>query len=121
MGAASNDPTYQEAVALYRTAVPENQASAAQLIADCDAPTAPSIPDGGSATMEVMVAGQAAVRDFVAAGEGYLACLSSVIDDEQRTPEQRNAAIAEHNRMVSGMEKTAADFNAQIRTFKERE
>jgi cyclophilin family peptidyl-prolyl cis-trans isomerase len=118
---ASDDPSYQEAVALYRTAVPENAASAAQLVADCDAPMAPPIPDGGTATIDVMVAGQGAVRDFVAAGETYLECLSDVIDDEQRTGEQRNAAIAEHNRMVAGMEKIAADFNAQIRTFKERE
>ena len=67
------------------------------------------------------MAGQASVKEFVAAGETYLACLAKIIDDQERTPEQRNAAIAEHNRMVSGMETLANDFNAQIRAFKARE
>ena len=116
-----SDPTYEEAVALYREAVPQDQGIAAQLVADCEAPAVPAIPDGSTATLEIMVAGQGAVRDFVAAGESYLACLSKVIDDEERSPEQRNVAIAEHNRMVAGMETLASDFNTQIRTFKARE
>jgi cyclophilin family peptidyl-prolyl cis-trans isomerase len=119
--ATSTDPGYDEAVALYRTAVPENEASAAQLIADCTAPPAPAVPDGDSATMEAMVAGQAAVRDFVAAGETYLECLAAIIDDEERPAEIRNTAVAEHNRTVTAMESLANDFNAQIRTFKARE
>ena len=118
--ASEDDPRYQEAVALYRTAVPENQASA-ELLAECTTPTPPPIPDGSTAALEAMVAGQAAVKEFVAAGETYLECLAKIIDDEERPPEQRNAAIAEHNRMVSGMETLANDFNAQIRTFKARE
>jgi cyclophilin family peptidyl-prolyl cis-trans isomerase len=118
--AGESEARYQEAVALYRTAVPENQASA-ELISECTAPTPPPIPDGTTATMEVMVAGQASVKEFVAAGETYLACLAQIIDNQERSPEQRNAAITEHNRMVSGMETLANDFNAQIRTFKARE
>ncbi len=68
-----------------------------------------------------MVAGQAAVKEFVAVGETYLECLAKIIDDEERAQEQRNAAIAEHNRMVSSMETLANDFNAQIRAFKARQ
>jgi hypothetical protein len=44
-----------------------------------------------------------------------------VIDDEDRAAEHRNAAIAEHNRMVAGMESIANDFNEQIRVFRARE
>ena len=76
------------------------------------------MPDGGAATTEQMLNGQKMVREFVAAGEVYLACLSRIIDDEERTPEDRNAAIAEHNRMVAGMEQSASDFNAQLRAFR---
>jgi cyclophilin family peptidyl-prolyl cis-trans isomerase len=114
------DPTYEEAVALYRQAVPENQQSAAQLVDDCVPPETPTVPDGSAATTEAMVATQAHVREFVGAGEIYLACLATVIDNEQRTAEDRNAAIGEHNRMVAAMEQIAEDFNAQIRVFKAR-
>lgn len=119
-GTQQTDPTYEDALTLYREAVPQAQGSAAQLIEECATPAAPAIPNGSTATMEVMVAGQAAVKDFVAGSETYLECLSKIIDDEARGPEQRNAAISEHNRMVAAMEKAAADFNAQIRTFKAR-
>jgi hypothetical protein len=68
--------------------------------------------------MEQMVAGQSQVKEFVAAGEVYLACLAKVIDNKERTADDRNAAIGEHNRMVSAMEQSASDFNAQIRAFK---
>jgi cyclophilin family peptidyl-prolyl cis-trans isomerase len=118
---ASSDPTAEEAAALYRAAVPENEASAAQLVADCDPPAVPAIPDAATATMQAMVAGQAAVREFVTAGETYLACLSGVIDDKERAAGHRNAAIAEHNRMVATMESTANAFNEQIRIFKARQ
>ena len=116
----NNDPTYEQAVALYREAAPENQQSAAQLVDDCEPPTPPPIPDGNQATLDEMKAGQTRVRDFVGAGGEYLKCLDQVADDENRPVEDRNAAIAEHNRLVGVMEKAAADFNAQIRAFKAR-
>ena len=116
----NGDPTYEQAVALYREAVPENQQSAAQLVDDCPPPSPPPIPDGSQATLDEMKAGQTRVREFVSSGDQYLACLDQVADDENRTVEDRNAAIVEHNRMVGVMEKTAADFNAQIRAFKAR-
>lgn len=116
-----SDPTYADAVALYDSAVPENQQSAAQLADDCVTPATPEVPNGTAATMEQMVAGQARVKEFVAAGEIYLACLAKVIDDKERGAEDRNAAIGEHNRMVSAMEQAAADFNAQIRAFKSKQ
>jgi hypothetical protein len=70
--------------------------------------------------MEEMVAGQARVREFVAGGNNYLGCLTKVIDDSERSAEDRNAAITEHNRTVAAMEETAAAFNEQIRKFKAR-
>jgi cyclophilin family peptidyl-prolyl cis-trans isomerase len=113
-----DDPTYADAVALYGNAVPENRQSAAQLADDCVSAPPPQIPDGAAATMEQMVAGQTQVKEFVAAGEVYLACLSKIIDDEERSAADRNAAIGEHNRMVAAMEQTASEFNAQLRAFK---
>jgi peptidyl-prolyl cis-trans isomerase B (cyclophilin B) len=115
-----SDASYAEALELYRNAVQDNPQSAARLADDCLAPTAPTIADGSSASMDDMLAGQGQVKQFVAAGDAYIACLAKIIESHERPPADRNAATAEHNRMVQAMEKTAADFNAQIRIFKGR-
>jgi hypothetical protein len=47
-------------------------------------------------------------------------CVDAVADDKARTTADRNAAIAEHNRMVGELERSAADFNDQLRAFKAR-
>jgi cyclophilin family peptidyl-prolyl cis-trans isomerase len=125
---AQSDPTYGDAVALYRSAVPEQAAvpssdaepSASQAIGDCKPPAAPEIPDGASASTEQMIAGQARVKAFVVDGQGYLKCIDAVADDKDRATIDRNAAIGEHNRMVGELERSAADFNDQLRSFKAR-
>src|SRR5262249_46129281 len=98
-----DDPTYAEALDLYRGAVEENQQSAAQIADDCVAPATPTLADGSTASKDEMLAGQGRVKQFVAAGDAYIACLAKIIDNVGRTPGDRNAATAEHNRMVSAM------------------
>jgi len=122
------DPTYEEAVALYRSAVPEEATvqpgdaalNPGQGIGDCEPPAAPEIPDGGSASTEQMIAGQTRMKAFVADGQAYLKCVDAVADDKERATIDRNAAIGEHNRMVGELERSAADFNDQLRAFKAR-
>lgn len=118
--ASEDDASYAEALELYRNAVRENEQSPAQLADDCLPPAPPAITDGSTASMDDMLAGQSRVKQFVAAGDAYIACLAKIIDSIGRTPADRNAATAEHNRMVKAMEQTAAEFNAQIRIFKAR-
>lgn len=115
-----SDPTYDDALALYRTAVPEDQQSAAQPIGDCMPPVAPEIPNGATASSEQMLTAQTRVKAFVAAGQTYIACVDQVADDEERATEARNAAIVEHNRVVAEMERLAGDFNNQLGAFKTR-
>jgi cyclophilin family peptidyl-prolyl cis-trans isomerase len=120
-----DDPTYEDAVALYRTAVPEQAAGDAgaistQRIGDCKTPATPEIPAGASATAEQMVTAQARVKAFVAEGQAYVKCVDAVADDKDRATPDRNAAIVEHNRVVGELERAAADFNEQVRTFKAR-
>ena len=125
---AQSDPTYGDAVALYQSAVPEQAAvsssdaepSASQAIGDCKPPAAPEIPDGASSSTEQMIAGQARVKAFVVDGQAYLKCIDAVADDKDRATIDRNAAIGEHNRMVGELERSAADFNDQLRSFKAR-
>jgi cyclophilin family peptidyl-prolyl cis-trans isomerase len=112
---ATTDPTHpsrETATALYHEAL--------QVVDGCAPALTPTLPDATTATMEEMVAGQARVREFVAAAEAYLTCLASVIDDEERSAEDRNTAVSEHNRTVSAMEQIAAAFNEQIRIFRAR-
>ena len=126
---AQSDPTYADAVALYRGAAPgqavgERGDAEPSLpratIGDCAAPSAPEIPDGVSASTEQMVAGQTSVKSFVRDGQAYIKCIDAVADSKDRATTDRNAAIVEHNRMVGELERAAADFNEQLRAFKTR-
>jgi hypothetical protein len=46
--------------------------------------------------------------------------LSKVIDDDERSADDRNAAVSEHNRMIAVMEQVASAFNEQVRIFRGR-
>jgi hypothetical protein len=113
-----SDPAYAAATELYREAA-ENPVSA-ELLRACSPPAVPAVPDGSIVTNAEMVASQRQVREFVAAAEAYRTCLGAIIDDEERPPALRNAAVEEHNRMVSAMEEVANAFNEQVRIFKAR-
>ncbi|HEX7235382.1 MAG TPA: peptidylprolyl isomerase [Gammaproteobacteria bacterium] len=116
---ATDDPAHAAALELSREASTDS-AMTAQLLAACAPPAVPALPDAASVSEAEMLSAQRQVREFVAAGEAYLACLSRIIDDEKRSAGLRNAAVEEHNRMVAAMEEIAAGFNEQIRIFKAR-
>lgn len=113
------EPAYAAAMELYREAATDG-AMSLQLVAACTPPAVPALPDADSVSEAEMVASQRQVREFVAAGDAYLACLDRVINDEKRAAGLRNAAVEEYNRMVAAMEEIAAGFNEQIRIFKAR-
>jgi cyclophilin family peptidyl-prolyl cis-trans isomerase len=122
---SQGDPTYEDAVVLYRSATPEQAAQSGEAgqsppVGDCKVPAPPEIPDGASASTEQMVAGQTRVKAFVADGQAYLKCIDGVADDKDRATTDRNAAIGEHNRMVGELERSAADINDQLHAFKTR-
>jgi cyclophilin family peptidyl-prolyl cis-trans isomerase len=112
-------PAHAAAMELYREAATDSTMTS-QLLADCAPPAVPALPDATSVAESEMLASQRQVREFVAGGEAYLACLSRLIDDEDRSAGLRNAAVEEHNRMVAAMEEIAAGFNEQIRIFRAR-
>ena len=115
----SADPAHAAAMELYREAATDTTMTS-ELVAACAPPAVPALPDASTVSESEMLASQRQVREFVAAAELYLACLSHVIDDENRSAGLRNAAVAEHNRVVAAMEAIAAGFNEQIRIFKAR-
>jgi cyclophilin family peptidyl-prolyl cis-trans isomerase len=116
---AIEEPAHAAAMELAREAATDN-AMTSQLLAICTPPAVPALPDASSVSEAEMLASQRQVREFVAAGEAYVACLARVIDDEERSAGLRNAAVEEHNRMVAAMEEIAAGFNEQIRIFRAR-
>jgi hypothetical protein len=112
-------PAHAAALELYREAATDTEMTS-QLLADCMPPAVPALPDGSTVSEAEMLASQRQVREFVAGGDAYLACLDRLINDEDRSGGLRNAAVEEYNRMVAAMEEIAAGFNEQIRIFKAR-
>jgi len=81
------------------------------------------MPDGSAASEAEMVATQSDVKQYMASVEGYLICLNAeakalgpdITEDEIRIRDMR------HNAAVDEMNTLAADFNAQIRSFKKNQ
>lgn len=92
----------------------------------CDAPAVPGTPEGASATMEEMFAGQQAVKAFQTANVAYRECLDGVMATQKEAAENgddsaadaHDQAVADYNAAVSAEEQLAADFNAAIRAFR---
>jgi hypothetical protein len=99
--------------------------------ADCSYPTAPAkLPDGATATLEDMLAGQKAVQEYSKAINDYNACIDKALDDqiakggdklkpEQKADLQRMEA-QKHNAAVDQLQSVADRFNEQVKIFKAR-
>lgn len=98
---------------------------------DCKAPDMPSVPDGSSASMEEMLAGQKAVKAFQAGNMEYMQCLEAIYTAAEETAKSaadsasREAAQAQYaesieayNAAVSAEEEVAGAFNIALRAFK---
>ncbi len=103
--------------------------SAASFAQDCTAPDAPTLPDGATATLEQMLAGQKAVKDFQAMNTEYRTCLEPKIAAAETAaagdspgPELVEALknlTDEYNASVSKEEELATQFNTELREYKE--
>jgi hypothetical protein len=103
--------------------------SAVSMADDCTAPDAPTLPDGSSATLEQMLAGQQAVKAFQAANSEYRTCLEPKVSAAETAaagdspgPELQEALKQlndEYNASVSREEDLATQFNTQLHAYKE--
>ncbi len=102
--------------------------SAAPLSFACEYPQRADVPNGATASKEEMLAGQAAVKDYMTAMETYLACIEEQeketvasmpeITEEERA--SRDAALTKkYNAAVQEMELVAARFNEEVRAYKD--
>ena len=102
--------------------------STASIADDCTAPPSPTPPDGATASMEQMLAGQKAVKAFQAANTAYRSCLDPLVTaaevaaagdspgpDLKATLKQ---LTDDYNASVSAEEEVANQFNVALREYK---
>lgn len=88
--------------------------------AACTYPTEVTIPEGKSATKEEMVTANAAMKDYMAKVDDYLACLDKEEADlgDAVTPEAKQVHISKHNAAVDALNAVAARYNEQVQAYK---
>ena len=106
-------------------------AATAAAYADCPYPQAPTkIPDGATATLDDMVAGQKAVNAYQKAINDYTACIDKELDDaiakggDKLKPAQKadmqRVEAQKHNAAVDQLQAVADRFNEQVKVYKAR-
>ncbi|MCB1687378.1 MAG: hypothetical protein KDI33_02780 [Halioglobus sp.] len=103
--------------------------SMASFAEDCTTPTTPTLPDGATATLEQMLAGQKAVKDFQAMNTAYRSCLEPQIAAAETAAagdspgpeliEALKVLTDNYNASVSKEEELATQFNTELREYKE--
>ncbi len=104
-------------------------AFAGPVYADCSYPPPPEhLPDGNTATMAEMVAGQKAVKEYDGQINAYNSCITLERDDaiakagDKLTAEQKaemdKVVVQKHNAAVDQLQSIAERFNEQVRVFK---
>jgi hypothetical protein len=103
----------------------------ASAYADCTYPQAPTkIPDGATATLQDMVAGQQTVGAYQKAINDYNACIDKELEDalakggDKLKPEQKKemqrVEAQKHNAAVDQLQTVADRFNEQVKVYKAR-
>lgn len=97
--------------------------------ADCPYPQAPTkLPDGATATLEEMVAGQKAVGAYQKSINDYTACIDKELDDaiakggDKLKPDDKKKMqqmeAQKHNAAVDQLQAVADRFNEQVKVYK---
>jgi hypothetical protein len=101
------------------------------LYADCAYPPGPDkLPDGASATLEEMLAGQKAVNAYQKAINEYITCIDKDLDDaiakagDKLKPKQKadmqKIEAQKHNAAIDQVQSVADRFNEQVKVYKAR-
>ena len=84
--------------------------------ADCVLPPAPSkIPDGNSASEQEMLTAMNTLKEYNGDVETYTKCLEFEVKQSRLSHSDEERM---HNSAVDTLQKVAARFNEQVRTFK---
>ena len=88
--------------------------------ADCSKASAPSIPDGKSASEADMGAAQGAVKAYIASANAYLGCLQTALDSSTASKADKTAMNKQYNVAVDEMQGVAGKWKKAITDFKSR-
>jgi hypothetical protein len=99
--------------------------------ADCPYPTAPDkLPDGATATLDEMLAGQKLVNSYNKAVNDYVTCIDKQLDDDiakqgdklkpQQKTEMQRVEAQKHNAAIDQLQSIADRFNEQVKVYKAR-
>lgn len=101
----------------------------APLVFACDYPERADLPNGATASKDDMLAGQKTVKNYMSTMEEYLTCLEKdeknavaaldELSDEDRASRD-TAFTKKYNAAVEEMELIAAQFNEEVRAYKEQ-
>jgi len=105
--------------------------SAGAAYADCSYPAPPDRPpDGASATLQDMLAGQKAVGEYNKAVTDYVACIDRELEEaiknggDKLKPEQKadmqRVEAQKHNAAIDQLQTVADRFNEQVKVFKSK-
>ena len=84
--------------------------------ADCVLPPPPSrIPDGATASQQEMVTAMQTLKDYNGDVDTYTKCLDF---EAKQNHISTSEVVRMHNTAVDTLQKVAAKFNEQVRTFK---
>jgi hypothetical protein len=84
--------------------------------ADCVLPPAPSkIPDGNTASQQEMITAMNTLKEYNGDVETYTKCLEFEAKQNRLSHSEEERM---HNTAVETLQKVAAKFNEQVRTFK---
>ena len=105
--------------------------SSGAAFADCSYPAPPEkLPDGASATLQEMLAGQKAVSEYNKAVQDYVSCIDKEVDaavargGDKLKPEQKadmqRVETQKHNAAIDQLQSVADRFNEQVKVYKAR-
>ena len=117
--ATTLDPMLPRAQRLYSGVPVERSSNIDALLAGCQAPAAPSIPDGRTAELETLRAIEGEVRRYRQSGEVYLACVKRLLDQGTLGETETIEATGRHNAVVVEMTAVVTRFNEAARAYKE--
>jgi hypothetical protein len=103
--------------------------SAGTAYAECPYPAAPAnLPDGRTATMEEMVAGQKSVKEYDTAIKSYVDCIDKEVEDSiakggdklkpQQKSDMQKVEAQKHNAAIDQLQSVVDRFNEQIKIYK---
>jgi hypothetical protein len=104
------------------------QTTQTDLIGNCSYPDRPTIADGNTATEAEMIESQKGMKDYLAKGNEFLACIdqeeAALTANTDITPElaaENKARLTQtYNAVVDDMNAVAESFNTSLRAFKSK-